>query len=526
MENVFCTLSPEELESQVTLPASGLAPLSDDPAELLPEGTEVGCWRLLAPLKTARQSTLYLAGRDGKADTVIKVYSRDQTPRAGLLRRLSLLQEPALAPLLGSGLVQGRPFEAFPLYSEGTLENEILSEKTILQVVLPQMVQALSSLHQARLLHNDIKPGNVFWKKRGEEIALGDFDCLSEDRGPLSVGGTPAYMAPEVLASDGRDRSPASDYCALGLTLIALLTGTSPLAGKSKKEMLRIWQQGELCPRTLSPELAVLLQGLTRFDARTRLDWAGVQRWLRNQTGEKTSAGWRPTPKNTPAERRMPLRFRKQLLLEIPELVDVCGKDWDYAAFFLQQNQMTNFLIQFDPAYHDLCRQCATMFDSDEGLFRLLITLQPRRDFYWLGRHYSGLEQFAEEAAREQDRSTRSPYVRFIRGEMLELYLRQNQADEKQCAFAARLRETARIDPGLALTQLLVSMQTEPVLPWKGASFSNLEELALWLLAHREDLDAEIAELCASERFKAWLDFIQCGRFLLAIRCIEKEDAK
>ncbi len=81
-----------------------------------------------------------------------------------------------------------------------------------------------------RLLHRDIKPGNIQVTPSGE-IRLLDFGTAWADFGnreastKSDISGTPGYIAPERL--EGQD-GPAADIFSLGVTLWFMLTGESP----------------------------------------------------------------------------------------------------------------------------------------------------------------------------------------------------------------------------------------------------------------------------------------------------------
>ena len=81
-----------------------------------------------------------------------------------------------------------------------------------------------------RLLHRDIKPGNIQVTPSGE-VRLLDFGTAWADFGnreattKSDIAGTPGYIAPERL--EGQD-GPAADIFSLGVTLWFMLTGESP----------------------------------------------------------------------------------------------------------------------------------------------------------------------------------------------------------------------------------------------------------------------------------------------------------
>ncbi|HVI02297.1 MAG TPA: protein kinase [Enhygromyxa sp.] len=99
--------------------------------------------------------------------------------------------------------------------------------------IVRQIADGLAAAHAAGVVHRDLKPANVLLE-RGGRVVITDFgiaravqvgDASLQSRGAL---GTPAYMAPEQLASERV--GPAADAYALGLILHELLTGSLPYA--------------------------------------------------------------------------------------------------------------------------------------------------------------------------------------------------------------------------------------------------------------------------------------------------------
>jgi len=89
-----------------------------------------------------------------------------------------------------------------------------------------QICLGLAAAHDKRVLHRDLKPSNVMIDGRGQ-VRITDFGLAVPTTEPADGGavlaGTPAYMAPELLA--GAPASVSSDVYSLGLVLYEVFTG-------------------------------------------------------------------------------------------------------------------------------------------------------------------------------------------------------------------------------------------------------------------------------------------------------------
>ncbi|XP_062108149.1 serine/threonine-protein kinase BLUS1 [Humulus lupulus] len=172
---------------------------------------------------------------------------------------MSLLSHPNILNAHCSFMVDRRLWVVMPFMSAGSLQSIIassfpngLSEPSI-AVVLKEILNALSYLHDQGQLHRDIKAGNILIDANGS-VKLADFGVSASiyesnsNRGwsmssssLTDVTGTPYWMAPEVIHSHNGYGFKA-DIWSFGITALELAHGCPPLSHLplSKSLLLKI----------------------------------------------------------------------------------------------------------------------------------------------------------------------------------------------------------------------------------------------------------------------------------------------
>ncbi|MEZ4459117.1 MAG: serine/threonine-protein kinase [bacterium] len=126
--------------------------------------------------------------------------------------------------------------------------------------VFTQVCNAVSFAHHRGVIHRDVKPENVMIGRYGEVylldwgIATGIPNRMppfirSRDEETQLVG-TPAYMAPEMVAENARRVDERTDVFLLGATLYHVVTKTAPYAGIPPHEALL---KAHACPDLAFP---------------------------------------------------------------------------------------------------------------------------------------------------------------------------------------------------------------------------------------------------------------------------------
>jgi serine/threonine protein kinase/tetratricopeptide (TPR) repeat protein len=116
------------------------------------------------------------------------------------------------------------------------------------------LCRALTAVHQAGLLHGDVKPQNVMRQHDGR-IVLMDFGAGHQSHEAAArAAGTPLFLAPEVLS--GAAATAQSDIYSLGVLLHYLLTASYPVVGPTLLDIRRAHAAGRRTPlRQARPDL-------------------------------------------------------------------------------------------------------------------------------------------------------------------------------------------------------------------------------------------------------------------------------
>lgn len=111
--------------------------------------------------------------------------------------------------------------------------------------LVAQVAEGLHAAHREGLIHRDVKPSNILVERTPDgdwKPWIADFGIAERFRedGELRarVAGTPAYLAPELLAFGAAPLDRRVDVWGLGVTLYELLTGRRPFAAATVPELL------------------------------------------------------------------------------------------------------------------------------------------------------------------------------------------------------------------------------------------------------------------------------------------------
>lgn len=227
---------------------------------------------------------------------------------------LAALSHPNVVALIESIEHEGQHLLLMELLEGGNLQKWMDRRPDLAEIltVFAQICDGLEYIHDRGLVHRDLKPGNILFRRDGvPKIAdLGLVRRMGNRSSLTQTGvmmGTAAYVSPEQILST-RETGPAGDLYSLGVTLFEALTGRWPFVHDSDFELLQAHLREpapsvrHFCP-DLPPALDLLLRRLLEKEPGMRPRTAGqVRQVLLGVLGTEAAPDHVPEPEFEPRQ--------------------------------------------------------------------------------------------------------------------------------------------------------------------------------------------------------------------------------
>lgn len=216
----------------------------------------------------------------------IKVTDKEKILKVGLMahikREISILRRvrhPNIVQLFEVMATKSKIFFVMEYVKGGELFSKVAKgrlKEEVARKYFQQLISAVAFCHARGVYHRDLKPENILLDEDGN-VKVSDFglsaipEQIKQDGLFHTFCGTPAYVAPEVLARKGYDAAKV-DIWSCGVILFVLMAGYLPFHDQNVMFMYKKIHKGEFrCPRWFSPELVRLLTRLLDTNPETRI---------------------------------------------------------------------------------------------------------------------------------------------------------------------------------------------------------------------------------------------------------------
>ncbi|KAL5576514.1 hypothetical protein UlMin_018213 [Ulmus minor] len=242
---------------------------------------------------------VYLARNVKTGESVaIKVIDKEKILKSGLIahikREISILRRvrhPNIVQLFEVMATKAKIYFVMEYVRGGELFNKVAKgrlKEEVARKYFQQLISAVGFCHARGVFHRDLKPENLLLDENGN-LKVSDFglsavsDQIRQDGLFHTFCGTPAYVAPEVLARKGYDAAKV-DIWSCGVVLFVLMAGHLPFHDHNVMAMYKKIYKGEFrCPRWFSQELTRLLTRLLDTNPETRMTIPEIMenRWFK-----------------------------------------------------------------------------------------------------------------------------------------------------------------------------------------------------------------------------------------------------
>ncbi|EOA15224.1 hypothetical protein CARUB_v10028618mg [Capsella rubella] len=218
---------------------------------------------------------VYLARNAQTGESVaIKVIDKEKVLKSGLIahikREISILRRvrhPNIVQLFEVMATKSKIYFVMEYVRGGELFNKVAKgrlKEDVARKYFQQLISAVSFCHFRGVYHRDLKPENLLLDEKGN-LKVSDFglsavsDQIRQDGLFHTFCGTPAYVAPEVLARKGYDGAKV-DIWSCGVILFVLMAGFLPFHDRNVMAMYKKIYKGDFrCPRWFPVEINRLL---------------------------------------------------------------------------------------------------------------------------------------------------------------------------------------------------------------------------------------------------------------------------
>jgi hypothetical protein len=173
------------------------------------------------------------------------------------------LEHPNIVPIYDLGKDESGLLFYSMKHVKGTPWDQVIRRNSTAEnlEILMKVGDAVAFAHSRNVVHRDIKPENVMLGGYGEVLVM-DWGLAVKLDSPAAnsagLGGTPAYMAPEMIFTRPAEIGFAADVYLLGAILYEIVTGDPPHEGATVSACLNAASQNLIRPADKTGELVTI----------------------------------------------------------------------------------------------------------------------------------------------------------------------------------------------------------------------------------------------------------------------------
>lgn len=461
-------------------------------------------------------------------DMVLKLYRRKNAIKSEVIKQLSTIDNTNVSKIIDFGEIGGFPYIIMPFYKNGSLadfiqKGEIFAESDLKDLIIPSIIDGLKAIHDAGILHKDIKPSNLMFSDDKSHIVLIDFGISSVTNGNTVVvtntGKTPFYSAPETNHGIFLEES---DYYSLGITLYELVTGKLPFQDISA-EMLDAFLhiQRIVFPKDFYEDLKCLIIGLTFNDISDRKNLANpnrrwgyleVKAWLRGEHLSVPGISYDCEKEivstqniisepniNSVTNIAMPYSFNNEIYYNNLDLIKAFLQEWDLGKEEFYRGKLTeHYKLAKVSVLEEICVQAEHLYlldikNEDIAFMHAMYRIEPSITYlYWKGLRFESITNYGLSLLEALKNSEPNKYLilsasELLTGSILKNYINLTNPKDKDdflkiIESQSGLLEQKPLSPLLQAQRLGNAIAFRTFIKIGSESFDSIEDFNKYLL--------------------------------------------
>lgn len=478
--------------------------------------------------KVTTQSKLFRCERAGREYVMQVFLSPGSEIAKDTLKKLGSIKSQHLQSFLEIGRHQGYLYIVTEYFQDGDLasclNDKRLTDDVINKYLIPQINEALRSLHELDIVHRDVKTSNILVDFSQNRFVLSDFGIskvlngasylLSDDK-----AGTSAFAAP----NSDKYIMKENDYYSMGHVIYHAALHRDPTIGLSKEMSFAMNDQGLIkVMQNIDPDLRNLISALLEPDAKNRARYDDVEKWLKNPEFLANRFLNFSTIADT-YQLKQAIPFDNRAFLSLRDLTESWSDNWSLVKFDYQEINGEGLPKLFESLFKQMAPKDRILFtrrldeikkqyenDIDTQLLAVFMHLNPIKKFNYAGYNFGNLKGYVKHISNNGQSIESIPYVETILKEFLRREISNDKNYELEPFFANLFRSSLSNESKKSIIHsTFKSYSGDSSFILDGHHFKNIEDFAK-ILFDEEGLPFDLPSI-ATPFFK----YILVDRFSL-----------
>ncbi len=433
---------------------------------------------------------------------LVKVYFPDKAPTEEKVAMEKSMNSPYLIKKSDRFTYNGCSCEVMPFFNKSDLisSGKAVNDKRLFETIIPNVNEALKVVHDAGLVHGNVKPTNIFYSPFGpDQVLLGDLGVGLEHISEFTKQTGFAFLPPENLKGIfGKE----ADYWSLGITLVMLVTGRGVFDGLNRKQMLKKAATYELdIPDKASEKLKNIIRGLTVKDYKTRWGYEEIKKCLAGEDVPIVDEYVYEPPTDVYNLDGVPVKG-------LENIAQAFATNWSSAVNAINDPALLEIVDNYAEDKYPEVVNITKMEDKDRAVFQFISLMNPSLPPYWKGQEIGDIAQFANEMAIAYDKD---PFLDSLKSGIVSLVAEKRGMDADKVEKIKSVEEEVKqggCNEEKVAYKLNYYVSGDYTYDFRNVPCTKVSDLVQYIRSNVDNLDSICAEFIEDTKFFAWLEVL------------------